>query len=298
MMSAERSASNNTLYSYKLDLIDLLSFSSRNFISIVNFSTADILKYISSLDKKKLSGRTLARKISSIKQFFKFLVTDKIRSDNPALYLEMPKQDKLLPKAISKDNVNEMLSTIITENNPEGIRDKCMLEMLYSTGMRVTELIQLKYSSIQKNIIESESHAAIIVKGKGSKERLVILNQSAIKSLSEYIKIRPYFLKGLQTDYLFPSFMKSGKITHISRQRFHQITKRIANDANIDAALVSPHKVRHSFASHLLQNGADLRIVQELLGHADISSTQIYTKILSKQAKDLVLDAHPLSKKV
>ncbi len=298
MISVEKSAAKNTIYSYKFDLDDLLSFLSNGKISLQDVLQSDLARYIEKLGEKKLSSRTLARKISAIKHFFKFLCIDKIRKDNPSLYLEMPKQEKLLPKALSKQDVELMLSSIDISKNADGIRDKCMLEILYSSGMRVTELVQLRYSSIQKNTIKSESHAAIVIKGKGSKERIIILNQSAINALNEYLKVRIKFLRGMQSDFLFPSFGKSGKVTHMSRQRFHQIIKQVATNANIDPVLVSPHKIRHSFASHLLQNGADLRVVQELLGHADISSTQIYTKVLSEQAKNLVLDTHPLSKKI
>lgn len=298
MISVEKSAAKNTIYSYKFDLDDLLSFLSNAKISLQDVLQSDLARYIEKLGEKKLSSRTLARKISAIKHFFKFLCIDKIRKDNPSLYLEMPKQDKLLPKALSRQDVEAMLSSIDISKNPDKIRDKCMLEILYSSGMRVSELIQLRYSNIQKNVIKSESHAAIVIKGKGSKERIIILNQSAIHSLNEYLKVRMKFLRGVQSDFLFPSFGKSGKITHMSRQRFHQIIKQVAISAKIDPALVSPHKIRHSFASHLLQNGADLRMVQELLGHADISSTQIYTKVLSEQAKNLVLDTHPLSTKI
>ncbi len=295
-MAAERSAAFNTLYSYRLDLLDFLSYGAKIKRTVTELDANNIMQYIAALGCEKLSGRTLARRISAIKQFFKFLTTDKIIDKNPALYLEMPKQEKLLPKALSQEQMGQIIS--IVGSDEDGIRDKCMLEILYSTGMRVSELITLKYSNIQKNIISSDDHAAIIVNGKGNKDRLVILNQAAIRALVDYVKIRPVFLKGMQSDYLFPSFKKSGKITHISRQRFHQIIKELAALANIDTKLVSPHKVRHSFASHLLQNGADLRVVQELLGHADISSTQIYTKILSQRAKELVLDVHPLSKKI
>ena len=295
MISAEKSAAKNTVASYKIDLIDLLSFIKKHSLLLENISQSDIANYLVTLSEKGLSNRTLARKISSIKHFFKFLCTERIRSDNPALYLDMPKQEKLLPKALSKNDVEAMLNSIDTSLGRDRIRDKCMLEILYSSGMRVSELILLKYSSIQKEAISSDSHAAIIIKGKGSKERIIILNQSALQSLKLYLSIRAEFLKNQQCDYLFPSFNKKGEITHLSRQRFHQIIKSIAAAANINPELVSPHKLRHSFASHLLQNGADLRVVQELLGHADISSTQIYTKVLSEQAKNLVLETHPLA---
>ncbi len=297
MISAEKSAAKNTVTSYKLDLIDLLSFLKNHKLQIETITQHELASYFVKLSEKGLSNRTLARKISAIKHFFKFLCTDRIRKDNPTLYLDMPKQEKLLPKALSKTDVEIMLNSIDTSGGDEKVRDKCMLEILYSSGMRVSELILLKHSSIQNESINSDSHAAIIIKGKGGKERIIILNSSALQSLKVYLAIRPKFLKNQQCDYLFPSFNKKGKITHISRQRFHQIIKTIATNANINPELVSPHKLRHSFASHLLQNGADLRVVQELLGHADISSTQIYTKVLSEQAKNLVLDTHPLADK-
>jgi len=297
MLAAERNSSYNTIYSYRLDLTAFIKFLNSKNTNLIETHQGDFYDYVDYLSKESLSARSLARKISSIKQFYKFLLVEKVIDYNPALHLEQPKQERLLPKSLSEDDIEQLMSKAKLNDTPDAIRNYCMLEMLYSTGLRVSELIKLKVADIQKNAIKNDEHLAIIINGKGNKERVVILNRTALEALEKYFAVRKYFLRGQNSEYLFASFTKQSRITHISRQRFHQILKELSVAANIDSSLVSPHKLRHSFASHMLQNGADLRSVQELLGHADISSTQIYTKVLTKQATDLVMNHHPLSSK-
>lgn len=299
MMSAERSASKNTINSYHNDFRPLLEFLEKLGKSLQTCDESDIEKFTVTLSKSGgFSPNSIARKISAIRSLFKFLVTDGIREKNPTTYLEAPKRKKSLPKALSIEQIESMLDSLRGEGAKDTIRDLAILELLYSTGLRISELVNLKITALQKNNLGNAEQKVISIRGKGSKERLVIINSRANKALEMYLKIRNEFLRGQKSDILFPSFTKSGKIAPLSRQRVHQIFKQIAIKANIDPVLFSPHKVRHSFATHLLQRGADLRIVQELLGHSDISSTQIYTKVVNDKAKELVFSKHPLAKVV
>lgn len=297
MMSAERYASKNTLSSYYNDFKTLIEFLESKNDSLETCSQEILEKYVTQLSKSQLFvPSTIARKVSAIRSLFKFLVSDGIRKTNPALYLEIPKRQKSLPKALTLEQINSMLDELRKDSKPDSLRDLAILELLYSTGLRISELVALKISALQKNSANDSAQKVIIVKGKGNKERLVIINARANRAMESYLKVREHFLRKQKSDYLFPSFTKSGKIMPLTRQRVHQIFKQLAIKSGIDPALFSPHKVRHSFATHLLQRGADLRIVQELLGHSDISSTQIYTKVVNDKAKELVFSKHPLSK--
>ncbi|KIE05586.1 Tyrosine recombinase XerD [Candidatus Jidaibacter acanthamoeba] len=295
MLSAERNASKNTLLSYKTDLIYFIKFLETTGCSLLNSDPKILNRYIISLSEKYLASKTVRRKISALRQFFQFLVEEKLITQNITLDLEMPKKDQSLPKALSQEDMTILINTSCLNTSAEGLRLNAMLEILYSTGLRITELVSLKMQSLQKSSAGIEQF--MIIKGKGGKERLVILNDQAIEALNKYLKIRlSIFKKSVSTDWLFPSLEKSGKVSHITRQRFGQLLKELAVNSGVDPKKLSPHKIRHSFASHLLENGANLRVVQELLGHSDISSTQIYTKVLSVAAKKLVFENHPLSK--
>lgn len=298
MLSAERSASANTLSSYKTDLLELLKFATNSNLNIEHCSDTDLNKYASYLSStKNYKSSTLSRKISALRSFFTFLVSDGIRADNPALGLELPKKERNLPKALSYEDILKLLNRSSPSDSPEKLRDNAILHLLYSSGMRVSELTNLKMSSIERGNVSNDDSMVINIKGKGNKERLVVINDSALIALRKYLSVRFKLLKGHKNDYLFPSHKKKGEVTNISRQRVHQIFKQLANEVGIDPDLLSPHKIRHSFATHILQNGADLRVVQELLGHSDISSTQIYTKVANEQAQKLVLEKHPLAQK-
>jgi integrase/recombinase XerD len=295
MIAAERSLAKNTILSYKNDLENFLQFSAQNNLSISNISLKDINNYITQHTNAILKPTSISRKISAIRQFFKFLLSENIRKDNPALDIDLPKKEINLPKSLSKEQIDKLLHQAFLDNSFEGIRFYAVLEILYSTGMRISELVGLKYSFLFKYVSKDENMLAFVINGKGNKERIVILNNTAMKALNQYLEVREYFLKGQESDFLFPSFNNKGKVTHITRQRFFQLLKQLAIQSNLDPTIISPHKIRHSFASALLQNGANLRVVQELLGHQDISSTQIYTKVIDEQKRELIFTKHPLA---
>ncbi len=291
---SERGLSKNSVSSYLNDLKSFLIHFNLRGISVAKLTTLDLSNYLSSPHLVNSKRATIARKISTLRQFYLFLLSEKFVIINPAIDLEMPKREVRTPKSLDQTEIESLIKSAEKITDPIGIRNYCLLEILYSTGMRVSELITLKLSSILNPIEVHRDYQIFLILGKGNKERIVIFNQRSVAALKSYLKIRHTLLKGAYNDFLFPSQSRSGKSANLSRQMFFMILKKLASDAGIDAQKVSPHKLRHSFASHILQNGANLKVVQELLGHADISSTQVYTKVLSKQAKDLVMEHHPL----
>ena len=295
MLIAERGATENTISSYRKDIKDLHDYLTLNHIKLDKVTSSTIKDFIIELSNRNLGAKTIGRKISTFRQFFSFLVSDGIFKENPTLNIIMPKRPESIPKALSQDILNKLIKTANDNTTKEGLRDCTMLEILYSTGMRISELVSLEMKALESFSNESEINL-LIVEGKGKKERAVILNQIAGIALKNYLNIRSKFLSnGAKSNWVFPSISKNKKIVHISRQRFGQILKEIAIKSNIDPLIISPHKIRHSFATHMLDNGANLRIVQELLGHSDISSTQIYTKVSDSKTKKLLLGKHPLS---
>ncbi|MDF3047532.1 MAG: tyrosine recombinase XerD [Candidatus Midichloriaceae bacterium] len=288
---SERGLSKNSVASYLNDLKHFLIHFNLKAVSVLKLTTSDLSIYLSSGEFSKCKSATIARKISTLRQFYLFLLSEKLIAENPALDLEPPKKEVRAPKSLDNNEIEALIQIIEHAKDPTGIRNYCMLELLYSTGMRVSELITLKFSNIKNPVEVHEDYQVFLINGKGNKERIVIFNQRALQALNKYLQVRSG-----SNDYLFPSTKSSKKPAHLSRQMFFITIKKLALEAGIDPNKVSPHKIRHSFASHILQNGANLRVVQELLGHADISSTQIYTKVLSKQAEDLVFNHHPLSK--
>ena len=236
------------------------------------------------------------RKISAIRSFYKFLLTEKIITDDPTLFLIKPKPAKNLPKYLSDEQFKQLANEILNGSSFDAIRLKAMIFIAYSTGLRVSELVSLKISQIDIDLktmnIRSEN---IIISGKGGKERLVILSRFAINALEEYLAIRDIYVNNInskQALYLFPSISKEG---HMTRQNFANLLKKVAVNANLDPAAISPHVLRHSFATKLLSAGSDLRVVQELLGHSDISTTQIYTHVDDKRLRTELEKAHPLA---
>ncbi len=295
MLIAERGATENTISSYRKDIKDLQDYLTLNHIKLEKITSSTIKDFIIELSNRNLGAKTIGRKISTFRQFFSFLVSDGIFKENPTLNIIMPKRPESIPKALSRDILDKLIKTANNNTTKEGLREYTMLEILYSTGMRISELVSLEMKALESFSNESEINL-LIIKGKGKKERAVILNQKACMALINYLKIRSKFLPaGAKSNWVFPSVSKNKKIVHISRQRFGQTLKDIAIKSNVDPLMISPHKIRHSFATHMLDNGANLRIVQELLGHSDISSTQIYTKVSDSKAKKLLLDKHPLS---
>lgn len=290
MMLAERGASRNTCLSYKNDLEKFSIFLKEKFhAEIEKAETSHIKTYIENLSDRGISAASISRKISTLRQFYNFLFTENEVKENPAISIEMPKKSKSLPKFLSEENVDNIFTSAEKDKTEDGVRLLCMLELMYAAGLRVSEMVSLKITSI----INVNDGKALLVKGKGNKERILPLTKKAMQALESYLKIREIFLKkGINSEFLF----LSGK-SHISRQRFWQMLKKIGAHSGIDAAKISPHVLRHSFATHLLNHGADLRIVQELLGHSNIATTEIYTHIVDEKLKEEIIAKHPLSRK-
>lgn len=309
---AEDGLSSNTLLSYGKDLELFDKFIKAQNISIANVSSDDLKNYFYQLHQEDFRSSSIARKISCFKSFYKFLEEENIIKINPTLHLHTPKKESKLPKFLSEEEIFKLLDFINNDKSEFGIKLSCMFEILYSAGLRVSELVSLPVSAIQEIDDENGQKTLrnyLIVKGKGNKERIAALNKSAIKKLIEYLNFRK-IMGQEKSKWLFVGTVRSSKkqekireenvetakYSHITRQRFHQMLKELAKKAEIDPTRVHPHVIRHSFATHLLNNGIDLRVLQELLGHSDISSTEIYTHILDSKKQDLVFKNHPLSK--
>lgn len=297
MMAAERGASANTLAAYGRDLEgweDGLTASGK---TILTCGTGALEAILARWAKEGLAPSTAARKLSSLKQFCLFLQMDNLREDNPAHSLRGPKQGRGLPKTLSHDDIDALFSTVERDTSVKGIRLRTQLEILYAGGLRVTELVSLKLSAASR-VIHADASPHLIIRGKGDRERLVPLTGAAVRSIADWLPVRDATLpKGVNAraraqGFLFPS---SGKLGHMTRERFAQLLKSLARQAGLDPSRLSPHTLRHAFATHLLERGADLRAVQTLLGHADIATTQIYTHVLDAQMQRLVEDHHPLS---
>lgn len=287
MLAAERGAAPNTLMAYRRDLEDFLRSMDRRDRRDEDVTQDDIRDYLGELSANGAAATTAARRLSAVRQYFRFLFSDGIRADDPAAGLDGPRRGRSLPKILSEEQVEQLLAGAYGMKGPEGRRLAAMLELLYATGLRVSELVTLPLAAAQRE------RDVIIVRGKGGRERMVPVTQASRDALRRYLEVRSSFLKKDQpSPWLFPSRAKEG---HLTRQRFGQILKDLARDAHIDPRKVSPHVLRHAFASHLLAHGADLRSVQQMLGHADISTTQIYTHVLDERLKSLVADKHPLS---
>ena len=286
-MLAERGAADNTIHAYRRDLEEFLKYCNSHSIDELNVNTKDIRTYMAILSERGLSSATSARRLSSLKQFFRFLCAENFRSKDPTAIIDAPKQGRALPKILSEEEVSLLLEAAAKDFSHEGVRLKALLELLYATGMRVSELISLPNNALPDN------RKIILVRGKGDKERLVPIGEPAKTALAKYKTVRQHYLKKNQTSpWLFPSAARQG---HLTRQRFGQLLKELARAAGINPAKVSPHVLRHAFASHLLNHGADLRVVQQMLGHADISTTQIYTHVLDERLRKLVAENHPLA---
>ncbi|MFO0388597.1 MAG: site-specific tyrosine recombinase XerD [Alphaproteobacteria bacterium] len=315
MMLAERGASANTAAAYHRDLNDFSTFIAAKKQDILTLSRDVVEDFLSSISKKGMSAQTVARKLSAIRQFYQFLYTEKIRTDNPTATLETPRLSKSLPSTLGAKDIMALIDAAKADASPKGVRLSAMLELIYGAGLRVSELVSLKLSALQvKEGGRQVTADFLIVRGKGNKERLVPVNANTREALSKYLEVRHCFIPddGRQTAedgkkkksssvnrpptsvYLFPYHRAEGYIT---RQQFGVILKELAVKAGIDPEKISPHTLRHSFATHLLSGGADLRVIQELLGHSDISTTQIYTHVANSQLTKLVNDKHPLSKK-
>jgi integrase/recombinase XerD len=289
MLVAERGISSNTKDAYRCDLKDFASFLSKRGTDLHKARTACIRSFLAGLDKAGMSPRTAARKLSAIRQFHHFLVTEGVRSDDPTASIEAPHQGRSLPKYLSEEEVEKLLDASRSINGADGIRLTALLELLYATGLRVSELVGLPLAAAARD------PRFILVRGKGGRERMVPLSEPARAALADYREVRPKYLgRRGESPFLFPSRGREG---HLTRQRFAQMLKDLAVRAGLNPAKVSPHVLRHAFATHLLNRGADLRSVQKMLGHADISTTQIYTHVLDERLKNLVGTHHPLARK-
>jgi integrase/recombinase XerD len=294
MIATERGASKNTIEAYRRDLDDYAGFLAAKGSGVTSASTDDVRAYLAALVKRGMAANSSARKLSAIRQLHRFLYAEGKRKDDPAAVLEGPRRGRALPKVLSIEEVSRLFEAArdaakkASEHRAEYLRVLrlvCLLEALYATGLRVSELIALPAGAARAE------GGTITVRGKGGKERLVPLGQAAQKAMRDYRKLLIETKTG-ETRWLFPSFGDSG---HITRQHVARELKELASAAGIDPRKMSPHVLRHAFASHLLANGADLRVVQALLGHADVSTTQIYTHLLDDRLKSLVRDLHPLA---
>lgn len=294
MLSAERGAAANTLAAYKRDLEDFLSMAKARGHDALSVTPDDITTYLEAMAKRGLAASSRARKLSALRQFFRFLYAEGVRSDDPAASIDSPKPGRPLPKVLSVEDVDNLLTKaenrIMRARGPrrlKALRLHCLMEILYASGLRVSELVSLPRKAMAKG------ERFMMVRGKGGRERLVPLTK---KGCSAYFNYSNALLAGggaaAQSKWLFPSRSRQGYLT---RQRFTQELKELARDAGLDARRVSPHVLRHAFASHLLERGADLKSVQQLLGHADISTTQIYTHVLEERLRALVKQHHPMA---
>jgi integrase/recombinase XerD len=294
MLAAERGAAAHTLSAYRRDLEDYCATLQKARTGVAGASTVEIRAYLEELDARGLKATTAARRLSAIRQLHRFLYAEGLRGDDPAAVVSGPKRGRTLPKVLSIAEVDQLMHTArqATQDPATPIAQRlraarlaCLLEVVYATGLRVSELVSLPLTAARRDA------RMLYVRGKGDKERLVPLNNAAKQAMAEYLAQRTE-AAAKPSKWLFPSFGASGYLT---RQHFARDLKQLAAMAGIAPARVSPHVLRHAFASHLLHNGADLRVVQTLLGHADISTTQIYTHVLEERLKSLVRDLHPLT---
>lgn len=294
MMAAERGAARNTLDAYRRDLEDAAHRLGAQGVGLEDAQTSDVEHLLAGLASDGLSPATAARRLSALKRYYRFLLKEGLRANDPAKTLSGPKKPRPLPKILSEDQVEALFETADRVEGAEGLRLRALLELLYAGGLRVSELVTLPLSAFAR------SERCLVVKGKGGKERLVPLTNSAIRAVDDYKAVRSEHLpsraaasQAAASRYLFPS--RTAKEGHLTRERFAQLLKGLSVEAGLDPQTVSPHVMRHAFATHLLANGADLRSVQSLLGHADVSTTEIYTHVLEARLKALVHDAHPLA---
>jgi integrase/recombinase XerD len=302
MLAAEQGAGDNTLQAYRRDLTDFSEFLGHAGLTFVTADTQKLRDYLANLDSRGFKSSSVARRLSAMRHLYRFLLNERIRAEDPAAILSGPKRGRGLPKVLSISDVDRMLTKArelaqaadaSSLQRLRALRLYCLLEVLYATGLRVSELVSLPLSASRRDT------RMIVVRGKGDKERLVPLNDASRQAMAEYLAAMGALTSAKKesldsSKWLFPSFGESG---HLTRQHFARDLKELAAAAGLAPRLVSPHVLRHAFASHLLHNGADLRIVQTLLGHTDISTTQIYTHVVEERLKSLVRDLHPLAEK-
>ncbi|WP_338048579.1 site-specific tyrosine recombinase XerD [Phaeovibrio sulfidiphilus] len=294
MMAAERGSSPRTVESYGRDLADFGAFLRAGQHSALSVERDSLRAYLGQLAGQGLSPRTQARRLSCLRQFFGFLLVERHRADNPSLGLDSPRQGRPLPRVLSEEEVRALLDTARTLPGPNGVRMVALMELLYSTGLRVSELVGLPASAVARD------PAVLLVRGKGDRERLVPLGDPARAALRDWLAVRDQTLprseaaRKRSARFLFPS-ARGSRDGHLGRDAFYRALADLAARAGLDPGRVSPHVLRHCFASHMLAHGADLRGVQAMLGHEDIVTTEIYTHVLDARLKALVHSAHPLA---
>lgn len=290
MMAVERAAARNTLSAYGRDLADASGFLAARGRDLAAATAEDIEAYFEALGAQGAAPATAARRRAAVRQFYRFVLGEGWREDDPSRRVEAPKRGRPLPAVLTRDEMERLITAASARDGAQGLRFGCMVELAYASGLRISELTALPLAALLRD------PAYLIVKGKGGKERLAPLNPAARAAVRAYLEVRPHFLpKGDKANpWLFPSRGKAGRLTP---RRFAQVLDEAASDAGIDPARVSPHVLRHAFATHLLEGGADLRVVQTLLGHADIATTQIYTHVASERLAEVVRTKHPLSRK-
>ncbi|WP_371153784.1 site-specific tyrosine recombinase XerD [Jannaschia sp. 2305UL9-9] len=293
--AAERGAALNSLMAYRRDIEDFAAHLAARAGDVTTASRSDIEGYLIACEAEGLAPSTRARRLAAIRGLYRFAHEEGLRGDDPAIRISGPSKPKSLPKTLSMDEVDALLSASETlgTTSEQRLRDTCLMQLLYATGMRVTELVSLPISAARGD------PRMILVRGKGGKERMVPLSPPARDALVAWLGHLDVQADRARSEtgappptHLFPS---RGKAGHVTRVWFHGRIKALAAKAGLDADRVSPHVLRHAFATHLLQGGADLRVIQTLLGHADISTTEIYTHVLESRLRDLVLTHHPLA---
>ena len=289
MLSAERGAAAHTLDAYRRDLLDYAGFLRKSGRGLATGTAADIRAYLQTLSEAGLKASTQARRVSAMRQLHRFLLDEEVRSDDPTSTIESPKRMRPLPKVVTEAQTQAIIDAAASVEGPEALRLLCIVELLYASGLRVTELVTLPLNAV------AGERRMVMVKGKGGKERLVPLGAPAREAINAYLKIRARFLPASERAqrFLFPSRGAEG---HLTRRRVAQLMKDLAVKAGVDPRKLSPHVLRHAFASHLVAHGADLRSVQQLLGHADIATTQLYTHVSRARIVDEYRRKHPRSK--
>ena len=290
MMAVERAAAKNTLTAYEKDLADASGFLSGRGRGLEDAAAEDIEAWFGDLGRRGLAPATAARRRASIRQFYRVVLGEGWREDDPSRRVDAPKAGRPLPKVLSRDEMDRLLAAAAEKDGAAGLRLTSIVEVIYASGLRISECLDLPLAALARD------PAYLIVKGKGGKERLAPLNGPARQAVKAYLEVRKMFLpKGVkESPWLFHSRGKDGRLT---RRRFSQLLEEAAALAGIDRARVSPHVLRHAFATHLLEGGADLRTVQKLLGHSDIATTQIYTHIAEGRLAQVIAEKHPLARK-
>lgn len=291
-LSGAKGAADNTVEAYARDLADASGFLSRRGMALAGAGAGDVSAYLAALGDRGLAASTVARRLSALRQFYRFELREGLREDDPTANVDAPKAGRDVPDVLSREQVKALFDAVDEADTVTARRDRCLLELAYGAGLRASELCGLPMKALP-----AKGEQAMVLSGKGGRQRLCPLGAPALRALSEWLEVREQALpKGSAAvkarGFVFPSRGKDG---HITRRRLAQILEELALKAGMEPAGVTPHSLRHAFATHLLQGGADLRAVQMLLGHADISTTQIYTHVLTEELQELLETAHPLA---